>query len=382
MRPKTAMSSIKNPQSTFINQKANKHLILNPNTLYDDKATAASTHHFISPDCTPMQARKKFLNRTNQNYQFEKSPNLSMDMDTLNMLKYNQNSPQNQQAQTSQKKIQIIKIVRKKKNLDQDSNIYSSPKNDYVPQKSVLEQITNFEKKEKIQMILDPQTVVKPSLSNRQLKDNLKNNKNKSLFLEKSKKKHKKLQKSSSTIIPSVDKTNTMLTNRYGKRCNLNYRIKDNFIIDNTNLKKEEGSYNKIEFTRHDQRNIGFAVTPTNKDQELKLINDRLTMAKTRSKMKKITKELITNRQTFEIFALSHGSRQQNDQLHIQHQSIVNSESKWHPKKARNSSMSSVSLWGSKYFNDVMEEGMLIKSKKKIENYKSLQKSLRISYKI
>ena len=118
-----------------------------------------------------------------------------------------------------------------------------------------------------------------------------------------------------------------------------------------------------------------------NRNTQEVLLENRLKSASIRQKMDKISKQLIPCKNTFDVFALGHGQRLEFGHLHNQHQSIVNPQYKGLGKKARSGLMSSVDLWSTKHFIDVMDQGEFMNKKKKVEDYKHFEKRLRISQK-
>lgn len=183
----------------------------------------------------------------------------------------------------------------------------------------------------------------------------------------------------------SIDiKINRIMEDRYGKRCKLNFNIKQNFQPWKLNKHKKNFSKKIQPKTGKKKKNVAFKLD--NIKEEAGSFRDTMrNPKKIKRKMKEIEKMLNSSTRTFEVFALGNGNRPEFSYLGDIHKKLQSSEKekklvKYKEKKKNavfEQPMSSVDLWSKDFFLDVMEEGKFLQQKRRIENYRDLDKRLK-----
>lgn len=169
-------------------------------------------------------------------------------------------------------------------------------------------------------------------------------------------------------------KINDMMVTRYGKKKKLNFNIQSNF---------QPWKKNKRKSSPVDKRKFGEKKVRFNQSEEERSKMERVSKdtKNIKKKMKDIEHMLNGGSKTFEVFALGNGNRPEFSHLGNIHKRLHADETerklvKYTDKKGFNP-MSSVDLWGKDFFLDVMEEGKFLQQKRKIENYRDLDKKLK-----
>lgn len=260
-----------------------------------------------------------------------------------------------------------------------------------------------------------------------QIKKGVKRRKSKDVSKSQRRSKEKKLN----------NKINHIMVSRYGKRKKLNFNIENNFqpwkIKRNTRVHSQRrgSSYN---FSSGFQELSNYSYSPKNKEKGenvLKMKNgifeekskkvrivdfeggnkpfrkrsfakeymkehsgsprkkvqfvspasSKISPRKIKQKMKHIESLLIDSSKTFEVFALGNGNRPEFSHLSEIHKKLKTEKKQKkmlkYKEKKNLKAMSSVDLWSKDFFLDVMEEGKFLQQKRKIEDYRDLDKKLK-----